>query len=498
MRPVLGVAFAQWFTDGEETCRDTHGRADRALRPHTRARVKVCSLLGKSRVLLNTISMYTSPSEGQPAARTFSHDDRNQRMAHRGSIISTALITLVIALAILLVLEGLSRVVLTVRADLSSQEPDWYQYASDVGWERRPYFKGLVIGEWHGHDSSRYLREFDTQGFFAIDTAQLHDTAHKRILAIGDSNTFGWGVPTRSAFPEVLDDLREDADVINLGVSGYTSFQGYEILAKHFNTVRPDLVIASFSFNDRRVVPSEEAIDSREKFEREALSHQFDLVREKVYLFRIIRSVMSKLGLGKGRADTDILVDARSARTRVSADQYRQNLERIARFCRERQVPLVFVLFQDNPAHSEHLRAGITHMNHGRYEQAEAELRVAVSLDNWFSELARKYLAVVLDHRKASEEANSVATLTLPVGRLMHGGRPLRLDTEYNEIVRAVGEKYGATVVEAGQALAQDASLYLDMAHPDERGHRLVATILNRALDGLLHDPRVAAQPVSN
>ena len=63
MRPVLGVAFAQWFTDGEETCRDTHGRADRALRPHTRARVKVCSLLGKSRVLLNTISMYTSPSE---------------------------------------------------------------------------------------------------------------------------------------------------------------------------------------------------------------------------------------------------------------------------------------------------------------------------------------------------------------------------------------------------------------------------------------------------
>lgn len=406
--------------------------------------------------------------------------------------------TVTVTVAILLLLEGVSRVVLTVRADFSSPEPDWYQYAPDVGWERRPNFKGLVGGERHGQDSARYLREFDGQGFFVEDTPQLHDTAHKRILAIGDSNTFGWGVPTRSAFPEVLDDLREDADVINLGVSGYTSFQGYELLTKHFATVRPDLVIASFSFNDRRVVPSEEAIDSREKFEREALSHQFDLLREKVYLFRIIQSVISKVGPGMHRAETEKRVDARSARTRVSPDQYRQNLERIARLCRERQVPLVFVLFQDNPAHSEHLRVGITHMNNGQYEQAEAELRVAVNLDNWFSELARKYLAVVLDHRGASEEAVSVATLTLPVGRLMHGGRPLRLDTEYNEIVRAVGREYGATIVEAGQALAQDASLYLDLAHPDERGHRLVATILNRALDGLLHDPRMVAEQVLN
>jgi hypothetical protein len=191
-------------------------------------------------------------------------------------------------------------------------------------------------------------------------------------------------------------------------------------------------------------------------------------------------------------------VDARNARTRVSPEQYRQNLERIARFCREQQVPLVFVLFQDNPAHTDHLRAGITHLDHGQYEQAEAELRIAVNLDNWFSELARKYLAVVLDHRKASDEANSVATLTLPGGRLMHGGRPLHLDTEYNDIARAVAREYGAPVFEAGQALAQDASLYLDMAHPDERGHRLVAMLLNRAIDGLWREPQVAAQTPSH
>ncbi|MCC2642559.1 MAG: exported protein of unknown function, putative Lipolytic enzyme family [Nitrospira sp.] len=419
-------------------------------------------------------------------------------MTQQRNRITTILIGFAITTVGLLSLEGLSRVLVTVHADLSPTAPDWYQYASDVGWERRPHFKGLVAGELRQHEHARYLREFDDQGFFTVDTAQIHNTAHKRILAIGDSNTFGWGVPTQSSFSEVLDDLRQDADVINLGVSGYTSFQGYETLVKHFDRVRPDLLIASFGFNDRRVVSSEAAADSREKFERDALSHQFDLVRGKVYLYRMIQSVMSKVGLLKSGGKTDLLIDLRRARTRVSPEQYRQNLERIARFCQERHVPVLFVVFQDNPTHSEHLRAGISHLNNGRYEQAETELRVAVTMDNWFSDLARKYLAIVLEHRGASEEATSVATLSLPASRMTHGGKPIRLDTEYNEIVRTVAREYGTTIVEAGQALAKDASQYLDLAHPDERGHRLIAKLLNHALDGLMHASQVAVHPPTN
>ena len=404
------------------------------------------------------------------------------------------LISLALTLTGLLALEGLSRVLLTAEADLASTNPDWYQYTPELGWERRPNFKGLVAGELHRHDPARYLREFDEQGYFAVDSAQIGATPHTRILAIGDSNTFGWGVPTRSAYPEVLDDLRADADVINLGVSGYSSLQGYASLIKHFDRVRPDVVIASFSFNDRRVVPSDAAADSHEKFEREAQMHRLDF-REKIYLYRGLQRLLVKLHLLKSSGDGSMTVDARTAPTRVSPDQYRQNLERIARFCEERHVPLVFVAFQDNPAHSEHLRAGIAHLNAGRQDQAEAELRIAVNMENWFSDLARKYLALVLEQRGATEEATITASLTLPAWKLTHGGRPLRLDSEYNDIARAVARRHGAILVEAGQVLAQDASLYLDLAHPDERGHRIVATLVNTALDSLLHPPQVAAQP---
>ena len=327
-----------------------------------------------------------------------------------------------------------------------------------------------------------------------IDSDQVQGTGHKKILAIGDSNTFGWGVPIASTFSEVLDELRADADVINLGVSGHTSFQGYEMLVKHFDQVRPDVIIASYGFNDRRVVPSEAASDSRQKFERDVQSHRFDLVRGKIYLFRMIQIVMSKLGLIKGGSDQDIVVDARQARTRVSPEQYRQNLERIAQFCKERHVPLLFIVFQDNPAYSEHLRAGIAHQKNGRHEEAEAELRIALNMDNWFSDLARKHLAVLLEHRGASEEAEAMAHFSLPAWTLTQGGKLLRLDVEYNDIMRSVAREYGATTVEAGRRLAQDASLYLDLAHPDERGHSLIAGLLNHDLDGLLDNPHATVQ----
>ena len=121
-----------------------------------------------------------------------------------------------------------------------------------------------------------------------------------------------------------------------------------------------------------------------------------------------------------------------------------------------------------------------------------------MNMENWFSDLAKKYLAIVLEHRGATEEAALTASLTLPAWKLTHGGRPLRLDDEYNAIMRAVASKHGAAMVEAGQALARDASLYLDLAHPDERGHRIVAGLVDAVLDDLLRSPQLAAQPPSD
>ena len=100
----------------------------------------------------------------------------------RKKSLTAIMIGLTVTLAALLMLEALSRVILTVRADLAWPEADWYQYAADVGWERRPLFKGLVAGEVRRHDPTLYRREFDAEGFFSIDSEQVQGSGRKKFL----------------------------------------------------------------------------------------------------------------------------------------------------------------------------------------------------------------------------------------------------------------------------------------------------------------------------
>jgi hypothetical protein len=130
-------------------------------------------------------------------------------------------------------------------------------------------------------------------------------------------------------------------------------------------------------------------------------------------------------------------------------------------------------------------------------EQAEAELRIAVNMDNWFSDLARKYLATSAGTTRGgrgSERSRQVSRCL--AWKLTHGGRPLRLDSEYNDIVRAVARRVRSRSSSKPVRFSPRTPVSTwTFAHPDERGHRIVATLVNNALDSLLHPPQVAAQP---
>jgi len=76
-----------------------------------------------------------------------------------------------------------------------------------------------------------------------------------RILFLGDSCTFGYGVAHDEAFPHVVESiLREksgkEVECINAGVPGYTLFQGYRYLATEGLRYQPDLVVLNFGWND--------------------------------------------------------------------------------------------------------------------------------------------------------------------------------------------------------------------------------------------------------
>lgn len=80
----------------------------------------------------------------------------------------------------------------------------------------------------------------------------------QRIVVLGDSVAWGWGVPMEQAFPQVLERLlshRVPVDqsppvVYNLAVDGYSTKQELRLLGTQGLPLQPDLVIISYVLND--------------------------------------------------------------------------------------------------------------------------------------------------------------------------------------------------------------------------------------------------------
>jgi lysophospholipase L1-like esterase len=77
-----------------------------------------------------------------------------------------------------------------------------------------------------------------------------------RILALGDSCTWGWHVAQGESYPAQLQQQLDGAfgpgryQVLNAGVPGSTSYHGLVYLRERGMALRPSIVIAAYGFND--------------------------------------------------------------------------------------------------------------------------------------------------------------------------------------------------------------------------------------------------------
>ncbi|MEZ4219228.1 MAG: GDSL-type esterase/lipase family protein [Myxococcota bacterium] len=75
-----------------------------------------------------------------------------------------------------------------------------------------------------------------------------------RVVAIGDSVTFGFGVELEEAWPSRLEErlraVRPDAEVLDLGIGGYNPYTESELLRGRGLAFAPDVVLVQFCVND--------------------------------------------------------------------------------------------------------------------------------------------------------------------------------------------------------------------------------------------------------
>ena len=126
-----------------------------------------------------------------------------------------------------------------------------------------------------------------------------------RIMTLGCSTTFGWGVADAESYPGVLQSLISDGgyehiEVINGGQPGYTSFQGmwlWEEVLKHY---QPDLVLIGYVVQDARDAAYTDQSQAILEGDADFLKHNV-LYKSKVYL--AMRNMLGKVQIRAKECD---------------------------------------------------------------------------------------------------------------------------------------------------------------------------------------------------
>jgi len=97
--------------------------------------------------------------------------------------------------------------------------------------------------------------KINQKGLRDIDFSYEKPVGVRRILALGDSYTFGWKEGLEDAYPKQLESVlngtsSQKYEVINAGVYGYNTEQEYEFLKRELIKYHPDLVVLGFVVND--------------------------------------------------------------------------------------------------------------------------------------------------------------------------------------------------------------------------------------------------------
>jgi lysophospholipase L1-like esterase len=166
----------------------------------------------------------------------------------------------------------------------------------------------------------------------------------RRVVCVGDSNTFGLGVPVERTWPALLGRSLEAAhgawrwEVLNLGVPGYTSWQIRRLLETEVGAMSPDfVVIETGGFNDW--VPAVGPIDREQG------------VRPSSTTLRVVELVTSILGAaGATREGEGARVPLRDLATadyagarRVPLTEFEDDLRTIVAWCAAHGARAVFV-----------------------------------------------------------------------------------------------------------------------------------------------------------
>jgi lysophospholipase L1-like esterase len=216
----------------------------------------------------------------------------------------------------------------------------------------------------------------NSAGFRSAEFAKVKPPGTFRIVCLGDSWTFGSNVDQNEAYPQQLMALlernfpRANFEVLNLGVMGYSSYQGLRLLKRQALDLQPDLVLIGFAMNDSHVSGYRDKEMQDHKESRTAattvvrLAQKSELYKLLSYLMRSMMEKPTSIGeqlkasatTGRGGDILDMPGEQNyeqfEAWTRVPLNDYENNVVEMIRLARDRGAGVILLfneLWRNNP-----------------------------------------------------------------------------------------------------------------------------------------------------
>ena len=315
-----------------------------------------------------------------------------------------------------------------------------------------------------------YLKpvRINSRGFRGRDWEDEKPAGVFRVACLGDSTTFGWSVGEDETYPAQLQRLLDAEcgpgrfEVLNLGVTGYTSLQGRELMLRHAAEWEPDFVVFAFGPNDRLPALNSD-LDHLEQGTWD--KSRTGLVLHRSQLYKLLVSLAVYLERRREGLSLDPATFIPRLKRKVSPSEFADNAAAVKAACDEIGCRLILVNVDYPSLPPDHV---------GREWKKQAAERGVTPAPDWpdwdgsalIRELGGELSAAGIDLRALFEEKLAL----IGEGRFMH--------ERFRDLRSADPEKYDSEPWRL---------LMVDNGHPNRFGHRLIAEELLselRKLDG--------------
>ena len=162
---------------------------------------------------------------------------RHPRKALLGSSVLGVILLLALA-------EGAARLLVPAWAPTRTERADFWVYDDLLGWAHRPGQHGRFV-----HPDFSVEVQISSQGLRDAEYP-FERTSKHRMLVLGDSFGWGFGVEQDEVFSEILERRHPDWEIINASVSGYGTDQHLLYLERRGARFAPDVVLLLFDNSD--------------------------------------------------------------------------------------------------------------------------------------------------------------------------------------------------------------------------------------------------------